>query len=153
MADFYEHFTITPASIPIEVVSAELLDELVEAGVSVDELPQTAEESRQCIYLYGEYHFDQETLPPLLQRLVQEAAREIESLVVEGAQLCTRLLPESHGGFALVITATEIRECWTAAWIQHTLTDLTGDTQATGEERVEEDDPLEEFDEEVLSAE
>lgn len=108
MPDYYSKFTVSPSEIPHDLITPEIKERLEALDVNVDEYPEG-------FFLNGDYYNDD--VPEILQEIIVSSGGRITEMTIEGASAASRLVVDSQGGFALFITADEIKSINTGLWL------------------------------------
>lgn len=108
MPDYYSKFTVSPSEIPHDLITPEIKERLEALDVNVDEYPEG-------FFLNGDYYNDD--VPEILQEIIVSSGGRITEMTIEGASTASRLVVDSQGGFALFITADEIKSINTGLWL------------------------------------
>ena len=115
MANYYTLLVVQPD------IPARLLDEETRARLEICGLTCAYEERDDTYYLYTDENvgYDEDEVPfeEILQEVVINSAGALPYLTVEAALTCSKPRPDGFGGYAMVITAGEIKTMSTSLWI------------------------------------
>lgn len=95
MANSYTQAVVQPL-IPKNLVSDSQLEQLLEGGVSFDEIDD-------CFYFYTHEYMDSES-EATLQEIVINSAGQLPVITVQAAWTCDKLRPSEFGGHCILIT-------------------------------------------------
>lgn len=125
MANYFTQVVVQP-----EIPSC-LLDEKMREQLQACGLTCAYDERAATYYLYSEEWVgsdaDDVHYEDVLQEIVVNSDGAIPYLTVQAALTCSKPRPNGFGGYALVITAGEIKSVDTSLWVSTTLREMSGD--------------------------
>lgn len=124
MANYFTQIVVQP-EIPAHLLDVETRRRLEECGLTC-----AHDVGADTYYLFSEEYVgsdvDDVHYEDILQEIVVNSAGELPHLTVEAALTCSKPRSNGFGGYAMVITAEEIRSMDTSMWLRTTLKEITG---------------------------
>lgn len=119
MANYYTQLVVQP-EIPAQLLDEALRDRLEQCGLNCDH-----DQREDTYYIYSMEHASDDdagiAFEEVLQEVVTNASGKLPRLTIEAALVCSKPRPDGFGGFAMVITASNIKYMSTSLWIQANL--------------------------------